>query len=324
MRPTIYSTHKLHPRAEEILRGKGNLVVASSLKDDVLIEEGRKADVIIVRAPLPPSLFSDAPRLRAAIRHGAGIDMIPYEEATRAGVLIANVPGSNSQTVAEHVMMVSMMLLRRFRMVDSDLRGKGWLTAREHSNDGHDISGKTIGIVGFGNIGAAIARIARHGFGMNVLAHNRSQKEADGVEFLELEALLSRSDITVLCCPLTAETRGLIDARRIALMKPGSFLINVSRGPVVVDDALIAALQSGHVGGAALDVFAEQPLAPTHPYFGFANVIITPHMAGITDESMMRMGIGAAQEALRVLAGDLPANLRNPEAIELYRKRYPA
>jgi len=323
MSAIIYSTHKLHPRAEEVLRDAGDLVIASALKDDVLIAEGRKADVIIVRASLPAALFDDVPRLRAAIRHGAGIDMIPFEEATLAGVLIANVPGANARTVAEHVLMTSMMLLRRFRMVDADVRGKGWLAGRDHANGGHDIGGRTLGVVGFGNVGATLAEMARNGFGMNVIAHNRSPKSANGVEFLSLDDLLSRADIVALCCPLTPETRGLIDARRIGLMKPSAMIVNVSRGPVIVDDALIAALNDGRIGGAALDVFAEQPLPHDHPYFGFPNVIITPHMAGITEESMMRMGVGAAEEAVRILGGDMPRNLRNPDAIDRYRQRFP-
>lgn len=322
MSPIIYSTHRLHPEAENLLRTAGELVIASALKDEVLINEGRQADVIIVRAPLPAALFDTVPRLRAAIRHGAGIDMIPYDEATRAGVLIANVPGANSRTVAEHVLMNAMMLLRRFRMVDGDLRSKGWLAGREHSNHGHDISGRTLGIVGFGNIGATLAAMARDGFGMNVIAHNRSAKQVDGVTFLELDVLLARADVIVLCCPLTDETRGLIDARRIALMKPGAFIVNVSRGPVIVDDALIAALKEGRIGGAALDVFVEQPLPPEHPYFALPNVVITPHMAGITEESMMRMGVGAAEEAVRVLKGELPRNLRNPEVLAHFRERF--
>ena len=107
-------------------------------------------------------------------------------------------------------------------------------------------------------------------------------------------------------------------------MKPGALLINVSRGPVVEDEALIEALSAGRLGGAALDVFATQPLPPDHPYFRFDNVIITPHMAGITEESMMRMGIGAAEETIRVLGGELPVNFCNPEVLERYRLRFPA
>ncbi len=126
----------------------------------------------------------------------------------------------------------------------------------------------------------------------------------------------------MLCCPLTPETRGLIDARRLGLMKKTALIVNVARGPVIVDEALIDALRDGRIGGAALDVFATQPLPPDHPYFAFDNVIITPHMAGITEESMMRMGTGAAAEVVRILAGDLPLNLRNPEAVAAYRTRF--
>ncbi len=146
----------------------------------------------------------------------------------------------------------------------------------------------------------------------------------DRVGFLSIDALVEQSDIIVLCCPLTPETRGLMSRERIARMKPDALLINISRGPVIDDDALIEALQKGRIGGAALDVFATQPLPSDHPYFSFDNVIVTPHMAGITEQSMMRMGVGSADETLLVLANKLPVNLRNPEVVKHYRRRFPA
>ncbi|RUX35791.1 dehydrogenase, partial [Mesorhizobium sp. M7A.F.Ca.CA.002.09.1.1] len=240
--------------------------------------------------------------------------MIPIEAPTAAGVLVANVPAVNARSVAEHVMFVALALLRNFRVVDRDLRAKGWLAGREHANANSELAGKTIGIVGLGAVGQAVGHIAAHGFDLKVVATTRSMQPApDKVGFLSIDALVEQSDIIVLCCPLTPETRGLINRERIARMKPQALLINVSRGPVVDDDALIEALQKRRIGGAALDVFATQPLPSNHPYFGFDNVIVTPHMAGITEESMMRMGVGAAGEALLVLAGKLPVNLRNPE-----------
>ncbi|RVD28316.1 dehydrogenase, partial [Mesorhizobium sp. M4A.F.Ca.ET.020.02.1.1] len=240
-------------------------------------------------------------------------------------VLVANVPAVNARSVAEHVMFVTLALLRRFRMVDRDLRAKGWLAGRDHANANTELAGKTIGIVGLGAVGQAVGHIAAHGFDLNVVATTRSMRPApDKVGFLSIDALVEQSDIIVLCCPLTPETRGLISRERISRMKPNALLINVSRGPVVDDDALIEALRKGSIGGAALDVFATQPLPPNHPYFSFDNVIVTPHMAGITEESMMRMGVGAAGEALLVLAGKLPANLRNPDVVDHYRRRFPA
>ncbi|AZO50891.1 MAG: hydroxyacid dehydrogenase [Mesorhizobium sp.] len=323
--PRILSTHPLHPRASAMLAGAGKLVVASALDGKTLAAEAKDADIVIVRAPLPPELFGGAAKLRAAIRHGAGLDMIPVEAATSAGVLVANVPAVNARSVAEHVMFVTLALLRRFRMVDRDLRAKGWLAGRDHANANTELAGKTIGIVGLGAVGQAVGHIAAHGFDLNVVATTRSMRPApDKVGFLSIDALVEQSDIIVLCCPLTPETRGLISRERISRMKPNALLINVSRGPVVDDDALIEALRKGSIGGAALDVFATQPLPPNHPYFSFDNVIVTPHMAGITEESMMRMGVGAAGEALLVLAGKLPANLRNPDVVDHYRRRFPA
>ncbi|MER8867395.1 hydroxyacid dehydrogenase [Mesorhizobium sp. M0751] len=322
--PKILSTHRLHPRAASMLTGAGELVVASALDAATLAAEARDADVIIVRAPLPAALFEGAKKLRAAIRHGAGLDMVPLEAANAAGVLVANVPGVNARSVAEYVMFAALALLRHFRVLDRDLRAKGWLAGREHTVVASELAGKTIGIVGLGAIGQAVGHIAAHGFDLNVVATTRSMRPApDRVGFLSIDALIEQSDIIVLCCPLTPETRGLISRERIDRMKPDALLINVSRGPVIDDDALIEALQKGRIGGAALDVFATQPLPPNHPYFGFDNVIVTPHMAGITEQSMMRMGVGAAGEALLVLANRLPVNLRNPEVAEHYRRRFP-
>jgi D-3-phosphoglycerate dehydrogenase len=306
-----------------MLSGGGELKIASGLDAATLVRESRDADIVIVRAPLPPALFDGAPQLRAAIRHGAGLDMIPMDAATAAGVLVANVPGANAQTVAEHVFMVAMALLRRFRMVDRDLRQRGWAAGRAHADSGNDLGGRTVGIVGMGNVGRAVARIALHGFGLRVIANSRSAAGLpEGVSFASVDELVRHADIIVLCCPLTPETTGLISAKRIAAMKPHALLINVARGPVADEAALVEALAGKQIGGAALDVFATQPLPPDHPLLSFDNVILTPHMAGITEESMERMGVGAAGETLRVLAGDLPVNLRNPEVVERYRARF--
>lgn len=322
--PIVFSTHPLHPRPTAMLRGHGDLVIATALDAATLAEEARDADIVIVRANLPPALFERAQRLRAAIRHGAGLDMIPMDAATKAGVLVANVPGANARTVAEHVLWTSMALLRKFRSVDRDLRQHGWLAGREHANEGHDLSGRTMGIIGFGAVGRIVADMAAKGFGMEVVVNSRAPKDLpDHVRFAGVDDLVAEADIVVLCCPLTLETTGLIDRDRIARMKRGALLVNVSRGPVVDDGALIEALYSGHLGGAALDVFSTQPLPQDHPYLGFDTVIVTPHMAGITEESMMRMGVGAVEEALRVLKGELPVNLRNPEVVEDYRRRFP-
>jgi D-3-phosphoglycerate dehydrogenase len=322
-RPVIFSTHMLHPRAAAMIEAVGTLRIATALDAGTLVAESRDAAIIIVRAPLPPEIFSGEHRIRAAIRHGAGLDMIPLEAATEAGVLVANVPAVNARSVAEHVIFASLALLRRFRMMDADLRANGWLAGREHANASREIAGRTMGIIGMGAVGGQVAAIAHHGFGLNVIGNSRSGAGfPEFVRFAAVDELIAQSDIVVLACPLTPETTGLMDRRRIAAMKPDALLINVSRGAVVDDDALVAALRDNRIAGAALDVFATQPLAPDHLYFGFGNVIITPHMAGITEESMERMGVGAAEETLRVLSGELPLNLRNAAVLRSYRDRF--
>ncbi|WP_187972805.1 NAD(P)-dependent oxidoreductase [Aquibium microcysteis] len=323
--PDILSTNVLHPQVAEKLRTLGSLRFASAYDPDTLLAEGRDADLIVVRAPLPPALFERAPRLRAAIRHGAGLDMIPMDAATKAGVIVANTPGANARTVAEYVFFAAMTLLRRFRVIDRDLRADGWNAARRHADLTRDLDGLTLGIVGFGNIGRQVHAIARHGYGLDVLIHSRSRRDIPAdAEFVGLDDLAARCDVMVLCCPLTEETRGLVGARVLGRMKPDALVINISRGPVVDDDAMLAALREGRIGGAALDVFDRQPLPDGHPYLGFDNVVVTPHMSGITEGSMRRMGMAAAEEAARVLRGELPENLCNPEALPAYRRRFPA
>lgn len=321
----IFSTHRLHPDAEAMLKAAGDLRVASAPDPETLLREGEGAEIVIVRAPIPPAFFENVPALRAVVRHGAGLDMIPYDAATAAGVLIANVPAVNAPTVAEHVFMVTLALLRQFRPMDRDLRNMGWSAGRAHCDRALDLAGRIMGVIGMGNVGKAVFRIAKYGFQLEVVANSRSPESLpNGVRFLSVDDLVSTADIVVLCCPLTPETTGLLSRERIARMKQGAILVNVSRGPVVDDGALIEALQMGRIGGAALDVFSTQPLAPDHPYFRQDNVIVTPHVAGITEQSMMRMGMGAAAEAIRVMQGGLPANLRNPEVVEHYRRRFPA
>lgn len=320
----IFSTHPLHPKVTADLQALGAFRVASAPVAEAILEESAGAEVIVVRAPIPLGIASREPGLRAMIRHGAGIDMIEVDEATASGVLVANVPGANALTVAEHVIWTAMALLRRFPQVNRDLSTSGWAAARSHADRGQELTGRTLGILGLGSIGKALARIAIQGFGMQVIAHTRSDSHGDGVEAVSFPQLLERSDVLALCAPLTSETKGKINAAALARMQPGALLINVARGPLVEEAALIDALARGHLGGAAMDVFDTQPLPSDHPFLSLPNVILTPHMAGITGESMLRMGEGVVAEARRILGGGLPVNLVNPAAVPFYRRRFPA
>ena len=195
----IYSTHSLHPKVAGLLRERGEFQVASALDAATLASEGAGADIVIVRANVPPELFARERPLRAAIRHGAGLDMIPVGAATAAGVLVANVPGANAVTVAEYVAFASLALARRFRIIDGDLRRQGWFAGRSHAEQAGEITGRTMGIVGMGNIGRAVALIAERGFAMRVLAHSRRNAGfPPAVAAVSLDELLASSDIVVL------------------------------------------------------------------------------------------------------------------------------
>lgn len=319
----IFSTHELHPDVTRALQGLGEYRVASLPTPDAILNESAGAEIIVVRARIAPEIIEREQGLVALVRHGAGLDMIPMETATQNGVIVANVPGVNATTVAEHAIWSTIALLRKYPQVNGDLRARGWEAGRKHADAGREISGRTLGIVGFGNIGRKVADIARHGFGMQVMAQTRTPATLpDFVEAASLDTLLGRADVVVLSCPLTEQTRGIISREAIATMKPGAILVNVSRGPVVDEVALIDALRAGHLGGAAVDVYAHQPLPPEHAFFGLENVILTPHMAGITEESMLRMGQGVVHETTRILAGERPGNFCNPEVWDAHLRKF--
>lgn len=272
---------------------------------------------LIVRAQLPGDILDHAPVLRGIVRHGVGLDFVPLEAATARGIPVANLPGSNTQAVAEHAFAALFTLRRGLGRVDATHRRDGWLAAKTLADGSIELGGTTLGILGMGGIGRRVAGIARHGFGMRVLGASRTASDHGGlVEPVDLATLFSQSDAVVIACPLTDATRGLVDAALIARMRPTAVLINVARGPIVVTDAVVAALDAGRLGGAALDVFDEQPLPAGHPLHACPNLLLTPHVAGTTATSLRAMGLGAAEAMLRILAGERPRNLVNPAAPE--------
>lgn len=311
-KPTVLATNALHPDGDALIAPHARLLVAPDTADDTLRKLAREVDGIIVRAKLPDDIFEYAPRLKGAVRHGVGLDFIPVEAATAKGIAVANLPGCNTRSVAEYVFAALMQLRRPLGTADAVLRGTGWNAARPLSEGFSEIGGSTLGIIGVGTIGKAIAAIGS-GFGMRVIGASRSKgRMPAGVEEVDLDALFQEADAIVLSCALTAETKGLVDARRIGLMKRRAVLINVARGPVVVTQALLEALKQGAIAGAALDVHDVQPLAPDNPVFTVPNLLLTPHIAAITATSSRFMSVGSVEEMLLILRGQDPKNLANP------------
>jgi D-3-phosphoglycerate dehydrogenase / 2-oxoglutarate reductase len=312
----VLLTDPIDVSGEELLRARGAEVVLAPEGSPATVKQlAAEADGIIIRSKLPDDIFEAAPRVRAVTIHGTGTDLVPLAAANAKGVLVANLPGENAQSVAEYCVMAMLMLARNVVAIGAAMRAQPWDEARKLAMAAREISGLTAGIVGVGEIGRRVAKICRNGFGMRVLGNQRRMDrlppEAEGAS---LEELVAQSDFVVIACPLTPETQHLFDAARLGAMKREAWLINVGRGPVVDETALIDALHERRIAGAMLDVYEHYRIAPGHPLFALNNVILTPHLAGSTRESRARAAVRAADEMLRMLAGEKPRNLVNPEA----------
>lgn len=313
----------IDPSGEALLRERGAAVLAAPDGEAATVKRlARECDALITRSKLPDDLFDAAPGLRAVTIHGTGTDLVPLAAASAHGVAVANLPGSNAQSVAEYCAMAMLMLARNIVPIMAAMRARPWDEARALGAAAHEIAEMTAGIVGVGAIGARLARILRHGFGMRVLGHRRRlDRLPPEAEAAPLERLLAESDFVVLTCPLTPETHHLLDRERFALMKPTAWLVNVGRGPVVDEAALVEALRERRIAGAMLDVYEHYRIEPGHPLFALDNVILTPHLSGMTRESRRRMGRAAAEATLAMLAGERPAHLVNPDVWPKFRAR---
>jgi D-3-phosphoglycerate dehydrogenase len=317
----ILLTDPIDASGEELLRARGaEVVLAPDGSAETVKRLAREADGMIIRSKLPDDIFEAAPRLRAVTIHGTGTDLVPLASANANGVLVANLPGENAQSVAEYCAMAMLMLARNIAAITTAIRAQPWDQARALSGDAREIAGLSVGIIGVGAIGMRLARICRHGFGMKVLGNQRRMDRLPPeAQAASLAELLAQSDFVVVACPLTPETHHLFNTSRLALMKSSAWLVNVGRGPVIDEAALIEALRAKRIAGAMLDVYEHYRIAPGHPLFDLDNVILTPHLAGSTRESRARASVRAADETLRMLAGEKPRNLVNPEAWESRR-----
>lgn len=298
-------------RVDAALRAAGGEVVLlpDGAGEDVIAREVADADLLLMcYARISRRIITGAPRLRAIIKYGVGIDAIDLEAARECGIPVVNVPAYAEETVAEGAFALLMGLFKRFKPIQHAMDRDGWIWPEQRWL-GHDLSGKTLGLVGLGRIGRSMARMAG-AFRMRVLAvdpHLPAPQTPAGVERCEtLAHMLPECDAVSIHCVLNAQTRHLLGAVELALMKPSAVLVNVSRGEIVDEQALVQALQSGRLAGAALDVYGREPLArqghPLSPLFGMDQVLLWPHLTFYTHEAMQRLEdetLARCGEALR-------------------------
>ncbi|MBI5619457.1 hydroxyacid dehydrogenase [Candidatus Gottesmanbacteria bacterium] len=283
----------------DFLKGKGfEVVLKPDITPEELVKEIGDYGALIVRSRTKVTLdvITVGKKLKVIGRAGSGLDNIDVAAAKSAGITVVNAPGANATSVAEHTMAVILNLFRNLIPVATALKAGRW---EKKTYQVTELAGKTIGIVGFGHVGSLVAQLAA-GFGMKILVTTRSQKSVPGA-LVPLEQLLRESDVITLHVPKSSETQSLIGKKELALMKKTSYLVNCSRGGVVDEEALVAALTNRQIAGAALDVFATEPLPADSPLLSLPNVILTPHVAGQSREAKERASLAVAQEVAAAL-----------------------
>ncbi|MDJ0935526.1 MAG: phosphoglycerate dehydrogenase, partial [Kiloniellales bacterium] len=311
--PKVLIADKMSSLAAELLRKRGlDVDVAVGLAPEALIDRLGDCDGLVVRSTTKATseVIAAADSLKVIGRAGIGIDNIDLPAATRRGIVVMNTPDGNSVTTAEHTIAMIMALARQLPAADRSTRTGKWEKSRFM---GVELAGKTLGLVGCGNIGSIVADRA-FGLKMRVVTYDpflspdRALKL--GVEKVDLDALLARADFVSLHVPLTDQTRGVIDADALAKTKRGVRIINCARGGLVVEEDLEAAIQSGHVAGAALDVFSEEP-ARDNPLFGLEQVIATPHLGASTSEAQEKVAVQVAEQIADFLTTGAVTNALN-------------
>ncbi|MCG0239742.1 MAG: D-glycerate dehydrogenase [Firmicutes bacterium] len=324
-RPQVFVTRRIPAPALAILEEACDCRVWEYEEElcppEVLAREMARVHGLLTMATdrIDPAWIAAAPRLRVIANMAVGYDNIPVQAATEHGVLVTNTPGVLDETTADLAFALMLAAARRLYEGQRTIvegRWKGWYPS---FLTGQDVHSATLGIVGAGRIGRAVARRAR-GFDMRILYHNRRRRpdlEAEvGAEYRSLDDLLRESDFVMVLVPLTPETRGMFGAREFSLMKPTAVFVNVSRGPVVDEAALYDALVTGKIWAAALDVFSEEPVRPDHPLLSLPNVTATPHIGSASVATRLRMATLAAENLVAALTGRRPPTPVNPEVLD--------
>jgi D-3-phosphoglycerate dehydrogenase len=304
---------------EELIRRNGGSVrFARAADDKERIQIASAAEVVVVGgARLSREFFSALPNLKGVARLGIGVDNIDLDAATDLGIVVGNIPDFCSDEVAEHTIGLILAVGRKIVLADRKSRSGGWVPGMDAILlPMRRLRGQTLGLIGLGKIGRSTAAKAQ-GLGLKTIAYdpyaNAEAAKAAGITLMSLEELLPQADILSLHVPDTPQTRGLINAHTLALLKPQAILVNVARGPVVDEAALAAVLASGHLAGAGLDVLQQEPIQLPHPLAEFENVVFTCHYASLSIESYAIMRQQTSEQAVQILRGEYPMNFVNPK-----------
>lgn len=317
----VLVSDKLAPEAVKVFEGDSgfSVDVKTGLSPEAQREIIGDYEALIVRSAtkVDRAFVEAAKKLRIVVRAGIGVDNVDVNACTEAGILVENTPRGNAVSAAEHAIALLFALARKIPQADATTKSGKWEKSKFM---GVELGGKTLGVVGTGNIGAIVCNRAR-GLGMQVVAFDPALTEERAhellVEKVTLDELLARADAVSLHVPLLPATRGLIGKEALAKMKKGALLVNASRGGVVDEQAVVAALDAGQLWGAAFDVFETEPIGKDHPFLGRDDVILTPHLGASTEDAQVRVGIEAAEQVIAYLArGEIMNNVNRPGQTE--------
>lgn len=307
--PILVTGPSLDEGAVALAQARGaRLVFAPAYADEAmladLLRDSGAVAILSRMGRIGAKAMDAAPGLRVIAKHGAGVDNIDIRAAAARGIAVLSVPGGNAASVAEHALAMLLAVTKRLVPLDAGMRAGRW---DKPGFAGREIAGLRMGLIGMGATAAATARMAQ-GFGLRVASHDPHAPDAafDGAGVARvagLDALLAQSDILSLHCPLTRDTRHLLDAGRLARLPAGAVVLNTARGGLIDEAALLAAVQSGHISGAGLDSFATEPPPPDHPFLSEPRILLSPHIAGVTAQAGARVARAAIEGALDVLQG---------------------
>jgi D-3-phosphoglycerate dehydrogenase len=317
MKKKILIVQPIHESGVRVFDDRFDVRVASDPSAATVIKEIQGVEGVIVRmAPFTREIIEAAHSLKVIGRHGVGVDTIDVKAATEKGIVVVNTQNANAISVAEHTLTAIGALAKQMVVYNREIRNGGWEI--RNSYRAIDLDGKTLGLMGIGRIGSLVARKAAAAFNMRVIAFDpyvtpEKAREIEVDLVTESDDIFRQADVVSLHTPLTPETRGFVNAARLGLMKPTALLVNFSRGEVVDERALYAALKTGVIAGAALDVYDPEPPLADNPLFTLDNVLLSPHSAALTQECAIRMATGAAEGVVEVLSGKRPQFVVNPD-----------
>ncbi len=322
----VWTGTRMQPPALAKLEGIATVSVSVVGEANDWYHEAEQADAIIVNGTnrITGEVMDRLPHLHVVARTGIGVDRIDLDAASARGIMVLNTPEGPTESTAEHAIALMLNLCKQVAVTDRILRSGSTFPTYSQLTQGLETHGSVLGLVGLGRIGSRVAEIARV-LGMKVLAYDPyitpERAEGLGVELIgSLEELLPKANVVSLHSPATPETRHLINARTLAMMQRGSYLINVARGTLVDEQALLDALNNGHIAGAGLDVFDPEPPASDNPLFQHPHTVCTPHIASFTTAGVLRMQVMACEQVALALSGEKPTHLVNAQVWEK-RKR---